>query len=329
MNKIPTISIVIPTINEERNIGRCLESIFSQSYPKNRLEVIIVDDLSTDKTLEIAKNYPVKILTSGKKHGEISKIIGFNKARGDYVMYLDADTELKGKAWFQKMILPLIEDPKIVASFTWEGCRPSDSPMERYLSFDQLQRDPVYQFFSPGVQDVISEKRQGYDLCVYKHDKIPPAGRCLYRSKQLLEAIKSESIFMELDVLMIFILKGLNKFAYVPETGIYHHHAPNLSELLRKRRYNMTKVYFLHAHKRLYTWFDLTKKKDVLKIIIWVIYANLIIPSVFVGIYKSIRHNDIAGMYEPIVTLLVTDLLIIDFLFHRSGRAMLLKVFGQ
>lgn len=327
MNRTPIISIVIPTLNEEKNISRCLESIFSQNYPKNSLEVIIVDDLSTDKTLSIAKKYPVKILISGNKHGEISKIIGFNKAQGDYLMYLDADTELRGKDWFQKMLFPLIEDQEIVASFTWEGCRPSDSPMERYLSFDPLQRDPVYQFFSPGVADVISEKKHSYDLCIYKPDKIPPAGRCLYRTKQLLEIIKGESIFMELDVLMMFVLKGANKFAYVPETGIYHHHAPNLSELLRKRGYNMTKVYFLHAHKGLYTWFDLTKKMDILKVLFWVVYANLIIPSVFVGVFKSIKHKDIAGMYEPIVTLLVTDLLVVDFLTQRSGRAMLLKIF--
>ena len=77
----PCISIAIPTYNEEKNIAKCLKSIFKQDYPKKLLEVFVVDDYSRDKTVEIAKKYSIKILYSGAHDGEVGKMIGFKRAQ--------------------------------------------------------------------------------------------------------------------------------------------------------------------------------------------------------------------------------------------------------
>src|SRR5947209_2784299 len=53
--KQPFVSIVIPTRNESENIKACLESIFSQNYPADLFEVVMVDDYSTDPTIRFAK----------------------------------------------------------------------------------------------------------------------------------------------------------------------------------------------------------------------------------------------------------------------------------
>ena len=54
----PKISIVIPAYNEEKNIKECIDSVFESDYRKDKIEVIVVDDGSTDNTLNIAKRYP-------------------------------------------------------------------------------------------------------------------------------------------------------------------------------------------------------------------------------------------------------------------------------
>jgi len=64
MNKKPLVSIIIRTKNEEQWIDICLKNIFNQSF-KN-FEVIIVDNLSKDKTIQKAKKYPVKFLKISK-----------------------------------------------------------------------------------------------------------------------------------------------------------------------------------------------------------------------------------------------------------------------
>lgn len=318
MKKQPKISVIIPTYNEERNIKKCLTSIFCQDYPKDRLEVIVVDDASTDKTLKIAKNFSVITISHKGRHGEIGKMIGFRKATGKYAIYLDADIELKGKKWFQKMIKPLEEDPKIIGAFTRKYSKKTDPPLERYYAFDPLQKDTIYQFFSPSIDEVVKEDRVGYKLLDYEKDKIPPAGRCLYRREKLLKIAFGYDMFLELDFLVLLVQKGLTLFAYVPDAGLYHHHAPDIKTLLRKRIYNVQKVYLKTLDKKLYKWFDLGKKKDLLKIFLWLVYANSIIPSIFVGIYKSIKHRDWAGMYEPVVNLLVTDTIVFAFVLSRG-----------
>lgn len=317
----PKISVIIPTYNEEKNIDKCLISVFSQNYPKDKLEVIVVDDKSEDKTLEIVKKYQVKVFISGKRHGEISKMIGFKKASGEFAIYLDADVELVGKNWFQEMLKPLLEDKEIIGSFTRKYTKMTDPPIERYLTFDPLQRDSIYQFFSPSIEDVITEKHTGFFVCKYMEDKIPPAGLCLYRREELLKIVSKYKMFLELDFLVLLVRNGYDKFAYVPNAGLYHHHVSSIKELLRKRKYNLEKVY-LARKERMYKWFDLNSFSGLLKIFSWCVYANLVFPSFLVGVYKSIKFKDIAGLYEPVVNLFVTDMILINILI--SGRFFIL-----
>ncbi len=319
MSKVlPKISIVVPTFNEEKNIGICLRSIYQQNYPRNKLEVFVIDDYSTDETVRIARKFPVKIMYSGKHHGEVSKMIGFKKSTGKYFMYFDADVEIGGRDFFQKMILPLEFDTSIVASFTNEGARSSDPALERFLSFDTLQRDSLYQFFSSSVESTIIEKQKGYFVCNYLLNKIPPSGRCLYRRLSLLNLVKKYDIFLELDFLIILVMNKYSRFAYIPSAHLYHHHAPSLKVLIRKRMYNVKNVYLRTRSKKLYTWFDLTKRRDQIKLLSWILYVHLILPSVLVGMYKSLKHRDGAGLYEPIVNVLVTDAILFAFLTNRS-----------
>ena len=69
----PLVSLVIRTKNEERWISSCLDEVFKQSY-KN-FEVIIVDNESSDKTVEIAKQYPIKKITYISIHNVLLKLI--------------------------------------------------------------------------------------------------------------------------------------------------------------------------------------------------------------------------------------------------------------
>jgi len=114
----PCISIAIPTYNEEKSIDRCLKSIFMQDYPKELLEVFVVDGYSTDNTVKIAKKYPAKLIYNKARDAEAGKMIALKKAQGELFIYLDADIELRGGGWLRKMVRPLQEDPEIIGSFT-------------------------------------------------------------------------------------------------------------------------------------------------------------------------------------------------------------------
>jgi glycosyltransferase involved in cell wall biosynthesis len=84
----PFVSIIIPTRNEEKYIGQCLDSLALQTYPHDRFEVIILDGLSNDNTLEIARTFAGKINLRIEKNPLIKHVYAFNsgikKAKGDY-----------------------------------------------------------------------------------------------------------------------------------------------------------------------------------------------------------------------------------------------------
>lgn len=108
---MPKFSIVIPVYNVEQYIKRTLDSVFNQTYKD--YEVIVVDDGSTDKSIEIAKNYDVKIIHS--KHVEVSEArnIGEKKAKGEYLIFLDSD-DYWDKDLLKEIEKALKNDPDLV-----------------------------------------------------------------------------------------------------------------------------------------------------------------------------------------------------------------------
>jgi glycosyltransferase involved in cell wall biosynthesis len=96
----PTVSVVIPAFNAESTLGRALDSIALQSCPA--IEVIVVDDCSTDATPRIAADYtalPVRVLRQpGNRGAAAARNAGLACCRGEFVAFLDADDEwLEGK----------------------------------------------------------------------------------------------------------------------------------------------------------------------------------------------------------------------------------------
>jgi glycosyltransferase involved in cell wall biosynthesis len=84
----PLVSIVITTKNEEVNIENCIRYIKEQKF-KN-IELIVVDNFSTDKTVDIAKKYTRKVFSKGNERSS-QRNCGANVAQGKYLMYVDAD----------------------------------------------------------------------------------------------------------------------------------------------------------------------------------------------------------------------------------------------
>src|SRR3989344_9103758 len=98
MSKIKA-SIVIATRNEERTIGKCIESLLAQTYPKNQYEIIFADGSSTDRTREIIKEYAQKskspkiiLLDNPNIESGSGRNIGIKKAHGEFIVQLSGHT---------------------------------------------------------------------------------------------------------------------------------------------------------------------------------------------------------------------------------------------
>ncbi len=107
----PTVSIVIPCMNEEKSIAKTIEKSFAAEYPKEKIEVIVINDGSTDHTLDVLRQmqmkYPELIVVNwkenrGKRHGMAE---GFRRATGEIIVQLDSDSYMHPPT-FRELIEP-------------------------------------------------------------------------------------------------------------------------------------------------------------------------------------------------------------------------------
>lgn len=110
MRKPVTLSVVVCTKNSEATLKQCLNSIFGSSI--HPFEVIIVDGMSSDKTIEIAKQYPVKIYYDYGKGIGFARRIGVEKAQGTFIAMIDSDSWIPLR-WFESMLENFEKDPRL------------------------------------------------------------------------------------------------------------------------------------------------------------------------------------------------------------------------
>jgi cellulose synthase/poly-beta-1,6-N-acetylglucosamine synthase-like glycosyltransferase len=95
LTKYPSVTVVVPAFNEEHTIGRTIESLLDLDYPKEKIEIIVVDDGSNDDTLRVARMYESKqVKVFSKPNGGKGSALNFAlaKAKGEFIGALDADS---------------------------------------------------------------------------------------------------------------------------------------------------------------------------------------------------------------------------------------------
>ena len=86
---MPKFSIIIPVYNVEKYIKKCLDSVFNQTYKD--FEVIVVNDGTPDKSMEMIKEYNVTIIDQKNQGLSAARNNAVKKAKGDYIIFLDSD----------------------------------------------------------------------------------------------------------------------------------------------------------------------------------------------------------------------------------------------
>ncbi len=84
----PLVSIIVPTLNEEKYLPKLLESLSKQTY--SRYELIVADAGSEDRTVEIARSFGAKVVEGGTP--AVGRNRGYSASNGEYLIFLDADT---------------------------------------------------------------------------------------------------------------------------------------------------------------------------------------------------------------------------------------------
>lgn len=107
----PTISVVIPAYNEELVLGKTLETVFAQDYP-GEFEVVVSNNNSTDRTVEIAQQAGARVVTEMRKGTRFAYDRGMKESTGELILVTNADVKLPSN-WISK-IVAAYDDPEVV-----------------------------------------------------------------------------------------------------------------------------------------------------------------------------------------------------------------------
>ena len=133
------ISFIVPAFNEEKFLGKCLESIISEcrNNPKTAAEIIVVNNASTDNTKNVASSFSqVRVVDEPKKGLVAARAAGAKNANGELLAHIDADCFLP-QGWLKTVINEFTADDKLVAL----------SGPHIYYDLSKLQRTGVRIFY--------------------------------------------------------------------------------------------------------------------------------------------------------------------------------------
>jgi glycosyltransferase involved in cell wall biosynthesis len=308
------ISIVIPVYNGEAFIRGCLESLQSQDYIGG-MEVVVVDDASTDKTADVVRKFPVKLIEQQHKGPAAARNLGARSSSGDILLFTDADC-VPERNWVSEMTKSFTEGISGV-----QGAYKTKQPFLA-ARFAQLEIEDRYELMKKATYiDFIGTYAAGYKKSVF----LSAGG--FDESFPIASGEDPELSFR--------LAEAGHKMVFNPNAIVYHTHPESLKKYLRQkfwRAYWRNLLYKKHkskAVKESYTPQSLKLQMglfylSILSLITLPIHLDPLIPLallVFILILslplasRNLRKNTKLGFLTPFIILLRTAVFSVGFLY--------------
>ena len=310
----PSVSIVIPTLNAERTLPGCLESIERQEYGGS-VEVVVADGGSTDDTLSVAEAHGCVVVDNFRKTGEAGKAAGVRAASGEIIALVDSDNILTGDDWLERMTAPF-SDSRIAGSEPLEyEHRRADPALTRYCALMGMN-DPLCYFLGnydrmctlsgrwTGLEVEVADRGDYLEVRL-ESGALPTMGANGFMVRRsLLESLEIGDYLFDIDVIHELVVRGHDRFAKV-KTGIVHLYGQGLATFARKQlRRTRDFHYYRSLGMRSYPWSNV-KKSGLVK---FIVFCLLVFPLILQSIKGYLLRQDPAwALHVPacLITLAV------------------------
>lgn len=333
MKNLPKISIVTCTFNGERVLSEYFKKIFEQTYPKEKIEIIIADGGSTDKSLEIINRYRKKYPKIIKFHHNkmqysIGKGYGMDnatkKAKGEIIVQLDQDNILVQKDWLEKMVLILIKNKEISAVQSRLYVYSNASPTDKYVNAIGIE-DPFAIHYSLSAQVSLNPKRFAYnqegDFYIYEVNKrmflYAGDNGFVIRRKDFFDA---GGYTQDIDnFYRMASSKRKYRIAIPKKIKLYHNSTTGFKHLIEKRAYYVRHYLLKNIKDRDFYWFSLKRNTffQNLRFILSVSYNLFFIPGLIKGLIMAFKEKESYWLLHPFLLSSVTLAYIYSFFYSR------------
>ncbi len=314
--KHPTVTFVTPTLNSGAIIRECIESIQQLNYPRKKINMLIMDDGSTDDTEAIVRNYSfctfVPVKTSGP---EEATAIGFTMAHSDFVVNLSSDNIIPHPDWLLELLEPLLEDENIAAAesilYTY---RRTDKALNRYFALFGMndpvayylgKRDRRTYFESKWHLEAPAQERNNYYVATFTEKTLPTLGAngFVMRASVARLVSKNPKRFSHIDSCVDMIRNGYATFAFV-KTSLWHKSGETFANYFYKRRRYALELYFKKKSMRRYHLYN--PASDRVRLGIYILSSLTIVEPTFQSLRGFLVKPDVAWFYHPLICFLTT-----------------------
>jgi glycosyltransferase involved in cell wall biosynthesis len=294
----PTISIIIPTLNAERTLAVCLNSIRDQDYPRDKIEIIIVDGGSKDNTLKIAEPYVNKIIRNPLVIEEAGKPLAIDIAKNEIIAFIDSDNIIPSTKGIRRMIEPF-NDPEIVGSEPlYYEYRRKDGLITRYCSLIGGD-DAIYPYLGnydrfchfkgkwTEIPLIMMEDKGNYLKIELNKGVIPSMGaNGFFVHKEALKKTRYKPLHIHTNTIHELVNSEYNCMAKV-KIGVVHLHGENTSTYVKKKIRRIQK----HFLWKKYYEYNPVERLSLLKFILFTLTLFPLARDVVRGYKKIPDHS--------------------------------------
>lgn len=343
----PLVSIAIATFNSDKTLKKTLESIKKQTYPQNKIEILIIDGGSKDRTLVLAKYYHCVIVPNPQTELIYAKHLGFLRAKGKYVMYLDSDEVLENKESLKLKVSAFLKNEKIKAVVPSGYKSPlHESPINDYInefgdpfSFFVYRESKGYMFLIPDWRKKYPIIEETDEYIIFNFDKnisLPLiefwAGGCMIN----IEYFKSQFPIIMKDPVIIahlFYLVLGQKYlvAFTKNDNTIHYSCPSIQKYFKKLASRVRNNVFVTSMGK--SGFEGREKLQLhrirLKKYFFVPYSfSLLLPAID-GIYLSISRRKAIYLLHPLLCVYTSSLIMYYYAVKILGATPTFKTYGN
>lgn len=245
--QLPFVSFVMPTLNVEALLDNVLSSITRQTYPRDRYEIILADAQSTDRTREIAKKYGAIVLDDHGRNMEEGKRLAVQHAKGDYIVFVDADNEITHADYIELAIKGLAANPQALGVESYYLPSPRMSSFCAYITHLLHISDPIAWLMSARPRLVARDGE--IERWTLPGDSLsyPLGANGFVFRRADLESVKAGEHFQDTHAALHLMRAGKREWLRVRGRGVHHYYVQTWWGFVQKRR--RATVHFLRVQE--------------------------------------------------------------------------------
>lgn len=310
---LPGISVITVTLDCAQKLKECFRRLAAQDYPKEKIEVIVLDGGSKDSTKNVALEFGARFIEAGyRDNQEARRSLGIQYASNELLLFLDSDNYLPDCSWLRQMVEPL-KDPGIIAAqplrYLYD---PQETLMNRYFALMGVN-DPVafylgkadrlsYLYDVWNLNGEILEENDHYYKIIFEEKNLPTIGSngFLVRKHVLQVLGLASEAFFHIDVHVDLIRKGLDTYAVV-KNSIFHSTGETFIKSMAKRVRYMKKHCGQLKSLRRYKVFDNSRAADRMNLFKFIFFSLTFLEPLWVSFKGFRKVKDPAWFVHPLV----------------------------